>query len=137
MSARCGWEVETVQCAACDLSLESEDNYCRRCGAPVRVIEAAPAPSHREVVRIGPSAPAILAGAARPLATGAAAVAAGALVRFAMRRALREIAGSVAEPRTRERPRPLTKAEPRLPVSSNVQVTEVFWYRRITRSERT
>lgn len=102
----------------------------------MRVIEAAPAPSPRDVVRVGPSAPALLAGAARPLATGAAAVAAGALVRFAMRRALREIAGSIAEPRVRERPRTITKAEP--PSASNtVQVTEVFWYRRIIRSERT
>src|SRR5581483_3880419 len=103
-------EVWTVQCAACDLSLDSEDNYCRRCGAPVRVIEAAPAPSPRAVVRVGPSAPALLGGAGRPFATGAAAWAAGALVRFALRRALREVAASMTEARSRERPRALTKA---------------------------
>lgn len=123
-----------MQCAACELPLDAEDNYCRRCGAAVRVIAATLPPERREVVRIGPSAPALLAGAARPLATGAAAVAAGALVRFALRRALRGLAGPTLTPRTRDRAVARTEETSS---TAAIQVTETFWYRRIIRTERT
>jgi hypothetical protein len=123
-----------MRCRACDIVLDHDDNYCRKCGAPVRVIEVAPAQS-RAVVRVGPSTPAVIAGAAAPLATGAAAVAAGALMRFAVKRALRGMLTAPSRPRRAET-RALTPARPR-PQShaagGAMEVTEIFWYRRIQR----
>src|SRR5215212_4592377 len=74
-----------MHCRACEIELDPDDNYCRKCGAPVRVLDVAAVPHRAGVVKVGPSAPAILVGAARPVAAGAAAVAAGALMKFAVR----------------------------------------------------
>ncbi len=112
-----------MRCRACDIALEIDDNYCRRCGAPVRVVELTRGNARREVVTVGPSTPALLAGAARPLAAGAVTVAAGALVRFAVRRAVRGLTGKpgTSPSRAAVAPGPAT------------EVTEVFWYRRVSR----
>lgn len=120
-------------CRACDISLDSEDNYCRRCGAPVRVIELAGRSERTAVVRVGPSVPAIVAGAARPLVAGAATVAAGALVRFALRRAVQGLVANVAAPRVRPAGRSLRAADQPATPPGGVQVIELLWYRRITR----
>lgn len=122
-----------MRCRACDIPLDPDDNYCRKCGAPVRVLDVAPGAVHTDVVRVGPSAPALIAGAARPLATGAAAVAAGALVRFALRQALRGLtrpgrAGAAAP----SSPGRAITAKGR--GEGPIEIAEVFWYRRITRS---
>jgi hypothetical protein len=126
-----------MHCTACDVALDVDDNYCRRCGAPVRMLAVAETPQRAAVVRVGPSAAALLAGAARPLATGAAAVAAGALVRFAMRRAARGIAGTAVQPRSKAGPRPVDRPTEQPSAPAAVQITEVYWYRRIVRTERT
>jgi hypothetical protein len=121
-----------MRCRACDIPLDPDDNYCRKCGAPVRVLDVAPGAVHTDVVRVGPSAPALIVGAARPLATGAAAVAAGALVRFALRQALRGLTrGGRAPAATASRP---PASAERAGVLHQVEIAEVFWYRRITRS---
>jgi hypothetical protein len=122
-----------MRCRACEMPLDPDDNYCRKCGAPVRVLDATPVAVHSDAVTIAPSAPALLAGAARPLATGAAAVAAGALVRFALRQALR----GLVRPARSAAPTP---AAPSRAVTAQgrgerfVEIAEVIWYRRIVRS---
>ena len=70
-----------MRCRACHVRLQPADNYCRKCGAAVDYIDV-------PVVRSEPAGPvAQLRAAALPVATqGAAAVAAGALLRFAIRR---------------------------------------------------
>lgn len=111
-----------MRCHACDIALDTGDNYCRRCGAPVRVVELVTTTGHRDVVTVGPSAPALLAVAARPIAAGAVTVAAGALVRYALRRAVRGRSAAPARALSRSTPPP-----------STTTVTEVFWYRRVSR----
>ncbi len=122
-----------MRCRACEMPLDPDDNYCRKCGAPVRVVAVAPLAVHSDAVTITPSAPALIAGAARPLATGAAAVAAGALVRFVLRQALRSLArpgrARAAAPSTPDRAVTSKGREEGL-----IEVAEVFWYRRIVRS---
>lgn len=78
-----------MQCAACELELSGDDNYCRRCGAAVRVVAVQSVPEARSVVRVGPSTPTLFASAVRPLAAGMAVVAAGAIARAAVRSAAR------------------------------------------------
>jgi hypothetical protein len=79
-------------------------------------------------MQVGPSPQALLVGVARPLAAGAAAVAAGALLRFALRRAVRAAAGSAARPSS-------AGGQASLPTApSTTEIVEVFWYRRIVRS---
>ena len=123
-----------MRCRACEMLLDPDDNYCRRCGAAVQVLAVEPVRGRQAVVRVGPSAPALLAGAAAPLATGAAAVAAGALVRFALRHAVRGLAGGAGRSRLSPAARALTGRDEGPTPAGTVQVTEVFWYRRIVRS---
>jgi hypothetical protein len=123
-----------MRCLACEIELDPEDNYCRKCGAPVRVVGAAAAEPTTAVVRVGPSTPALIATAARPLATGAAAVAAGALLRFAVRRAARGLLGSMAAGRPAANSRALVQRDEHQPSAGIVEITEVYRYRRIIRS---
>ncbi len=122
-----------MRCLTCDIDLDTNDNYCRNCGAPVRVLGMTPVQSRATVVRVGPSPPALLTGAARPLATGAAAVAAGALVRFVARRAMRGIIGEAAAPRSLPVSRAVTPSDAPARRTGRLEVTEVYWYRRISR----
>jgi hypothetical protein len=123
-----------MHCAACDLALADDDNYCRRCGASVRVVAVA-APE-RAVEPAGTTALSLLAGASRPLATGAAAVVAGALVRFAVRRAARGLVDSTIRRAARPAPRAVTP-HPSVSLPDGViQVTEMLWVRRVMRTDR-
>lgn len=118
-----------MRCLACAIDLELDDNYCRRCGAPVRVVGVAAAGEPAAVVHVGPSTQALIVGAAKPLATGAAAVAAGALLRFAVRRAARGLLGAAGGKAANR----VTQADaPAL--TGVVEITEVYRYRRIVRS---
>ena len=120
-----------MRCMTCDLVLAAEDNYCRRCGAPVRVVAVTPRDARPAVVHVGPSAGGVVTATARPLAAGAAAVVAGAVVRFAVRRMVRGLDGEGV--RSRSAPtRALLAGEGRLPRGA-IEVTEVY-YRRIVRS---
>lgn len=121
-----------MRCRACDLPLDPDDNYCRKCGAPVRVLDVAPMSVHTDMVKVSPSAPALIAGAARPLATGAAAVAAGALVRFALRQALRSLTRGGRTSTTTGASRPA--AHEHESPARHIEIAEVIWYRRIVRS---
>lgn len=127
-----------MRCQSCGLALDSKDNYCRRCGAPVQVVEVAAtvremtaaAPQRAVVVRSGAAMPAIISAAARPIAAGAAAVAASALMRFAVRRAAGALLGE-----SLGRQAGLARVLPRRGDTGDgtVQVTEVYLYRRVTR----
>ena len=114
-----------MRCLTCAIDLDADDNYCRKCGAPVRVLGVTPVQSRATVVHVGPTAPAILATAARPLATGAAAVAAGALMRFAVRRAMRGLVGGAASPKPLPAPRALTRHDEAERRAGKIEVTEV------------
>ena len=98
------------------------------------MLDVTPVPQRTEVVRVGPSAPALLVGAAAPLATGAAAVAAGEVMRFASRRAMRGVVGDTVRGRPAS-PAGTAPEESQKPAPSGAaQVIEIFWYRRIVRS---
>lgn len=121
-----------MRCETCDILLDAEDNYCRNCGAAVRV-ETAP------VLRQSAQPPALFRSTAAPLATGAAAVAATALLRWALGQAVK---GLFADDRPRREAEPKSRALARReaspagsqPVRSNPrEMIEVFWYRRTTR----
>src|SRR5215208_4530 len=118
-----------MRCRSCDFLLDVEDNYCRDCGAPVQV-ESLPA------VRPTAQPPALFRSTAAPLATGAAAVAATALLRWAIGQAVR---GLLAEDRPRREERPRTRALARKEPAAIAagrgprETVEVFWYRRISR----
>ena len=118
-----------MRCRSCDFLLDVEDNYCRDCGAPVQV-ESLPA------VRPTAQPPALFRSTAAPLATGAAAVAATALLRWAIGQAVR---GLLAEDRARReerlRTRALARKEPAAVAAGRGprETVEVFWYRRISR----
>lgn len=69
-----------MRCRSCHARLAYEDNYCRKCGAAVDVVEV-------EVVRSSPARElSTIRTAAMPVvAQGTAMIAAGALLRFAIR----------------------------------------------------
>jgi hypothetical protein len=120
-----------MRCQTCDLRLDEADNYCRNCGSAVR-LDSVPA------VRPTVQPPALFRSTAAPLATGAAAVAATALLRWALGQAVR---GLFAE----ERPRREVAPRGRLPARDGEparavpaprgprETIEIFWYRRSSR----
>lgn len=118
-----------MRCETCDILLDDEDNYCRNCGAAVRL-------ETMSVVRQTAQPPALFRSTAAPLATGAAAVAATALLRWAVGQAVK---GWFADDRSRRDPakgRSLARRtdSPVAPPSSTLRETvEIFWYRRSTR----
>jgi hypothetical protein len=119
-----------MRCESCDFLLDEEDNYCRSCGGAVHVV-AVPA------VRPAAQPPALFRSTATPLATGAAAVAATAILRWAIGQAVRSL---LADDRPRREQRPRTRAlarkEPDPPVANGRgarETVEIFWYRRSVR----
>ena len=119
-----------MRCESCDFLLDGEDNYCRNCGAAVRV---APVPALRPAAQ----PPALFRSTAAPLATGAAAVAATAILRWALGQAVR---GLLADDRPRREDRPRSRAlarrEAETPAVSGRgarETVEIFWYRRSVR----
>lgn len=120
-----------MRCETCEILLDDEDNYCRNCGTAVRV-------DSLSVVRQSAQPPALFRSTAAPLATGAAAVAATAILRWAVGQAVR---GLFADDRPRRDPQPKSRSLARrdpapmtapLP-SSRRETVEIFWYRRSTR----
>jgi hypothetical protein len=69
-----------MRCRSCQARLTYEDNYCRKCGAAVDIVEV-------EVVRSSPARElsTIRAAAVPVVAQGTAMIAAGALLRFAIK----------------------------------------------------
>ena len=111
-----------MRCDTCETALDAEDNYCRRCGAAVLI---APPPALRQ-----PNPPALFRSTAAPLATGAAAVAATALLRWAVGRAVRGLI-SADVPR---RAAPASRRMAETPTSRGPkEIVEFVWYRRILR----
>lgn len=119
-----------MRCETCDLLLDPEDNYCRNCGAAVQLAQV-------PAVRPQAQPPALFRSTAAPLATGAAAVAATALLRWALGAAVK---GLMAEDRPRRdapaKGRTLARREPSPAAESGrdpKQTIEIFWYRRTIR----
>ena len=119
-----------MRCESCDFLLDEEDNYCRSCGAAVQV---ASVPAVRPVAQ----PPALFRSTAAPLATGAAAVAATAILRWAIGQAVR---GLLADDRPRRDERPRSRALARregeaMPANGRGprETVEIFWYRRSVR----
>ena len=119
-----------MRCTTCDLLLDAEDNYCRNCGAAVQVVQV-------PAVRPQAQPPALFHTTAAPLATGAAAVAATAILRWALTQAVK---GLLADDRPRReapaRSRSLARRD--APAAATTarepkQTVEIFWYRRTLR----
>lgn len=128
-----------MRCQVCDILLDEDDNYCRRCGAAVQVSQA-------PTVRAAPQPPALFRSTAAPMATGTALVVGAAVLRWALRQALH----ALSEERPRAEPAPPTRALARredappafpgrqlLPAkrakAETKQIVEIFWYRQTTR----
>ena len=116
-----------MRCETCEILLDAEDNYCRNCGAAVHV---APVPA----VRPAAQPPALFRTTAAPLATGAAAVAATAILRWVVGQAVKSM---LTDDRPRRdansKSRALTRREPSGAVASGRggrETVEFFWYRR-------
>jgi zinc ribbon protein len=107
-----------MHCSYCGLPMASEDNFCRKCGAAVDVIDV---PAVR-----GEAVPARFWREARPaLARGVALVAAGAVLRIVVGQAARLALGRslVAGDRSR-RLFPFSAGE-------GAEEIEILWYRRV------
>jgi|GEM_PF-1234695 len=122
-----------MRCETCAFLLDDEDNYCRKCGAPILI-------ARLPVVRKA-QPPALFRSTATPLAGGAAAVAAAALLRWVAGQAIRSLIAAADQPRRVEPPRrSLTRREaeppPRSAANEPHQLVEIFWYRRVMRDPR-
>ncbi len=119
-----------MRCDTCDILLDAEDNYCRNCGAAVHV-ETMP------VVRPAAQPPALIRSTAAPLATGAAAVAATALLRWAIGHAVRGLLADDRPRRDMAKNRALSRRDASsvtaTPTPAARESVEIFWYRRTTR----
>jgi hypothetical protein len=119
-----------MRCETCDYLLDADDNYCRKCGAAVHV-------ETMSVVNQAAQPPALFRSTAAPLATGAAAVAATALLRWVIGQAVRGLLSDDRPPRDPSRSRALSRrdAPPEAVASgqSAQETVEIFWYRRTGR----
>ncbi len=107
-----------MQCRSCHARLNEADNYCRKCGAAVEIIDV-------EVVRRGPALPApTLREAALPVLTqGAAVIVAGTVLRMLVKHLIaRQISG--------RGPLSLQRRQS----SDGAVVEELIYYRRVQRS---
>jgi hypothetical protein len=110
-----------MQCRSCRAWLNEADNYCRKCGAAVEMIEVIDA----SVVRRGPAQPApTLREAALPMLTqGAAVIVAGTVLRMVVKHLIaRQLSG--------RGPFGLQ----RRPGTDGAVVEELIYYRRVQRS---
>src|SRR5436190_2182051 len=73
-------------CGACQFTLDTEDNFCRRCGASV-------APSQLPAVR-GTTLPTVWQPQISPVVKGAAVMAAGTVGQFVLRRVVASVLAS-------------------------------------------
>jgi hypothetical protein len=119
-----------MRCETCDILLDVGDNYCRKCGSAVQV-------ETLSVVRQTAQPPALFRSTAAPLATGAAAVAATALLRWVIGQAVRGLLTDDRPRRDAPKARALSRrdaAPEPMPLDENLRETvEIFWYRRTGR----
>ena len=118
-----------MRCAVCDILLDLEDNYCRSCGAAVQVTSVA-------AVSTGAQPPALLRASAAPIATGAIAVAATALLRWAVGQAVRGIMNDALTRREANgNGRGLSRRDhSSMPALNRGESIEILWYRRSGRN---
>jgi hypothetical protein len=119
-----------MRCETCDILLDADDNYCRKCGAAVQV-------GSLSLVNQTAQPPALFRSTAAPLATGAAAVAATALLRWVIGQAVRGLLTDDRPRRDVPKSRALSRRVPApepFPSDQNLRETvEIFWYRRTGR----
>jgi hypothetical protein len=107
-----------MQCSRCGLSMSADDNFCRKCGAALDVIDV---PAVR-----GEAVPAkVWRGAGPALVRGAALVAAGAMLRVVLGQAAKVALGRSQFGGTRP--------HHFLPFSTTSEDVEILWYRRVRR----
>lgn len=112
-----------MRCDTCDYLLDASDNYCRKCGAAVQL---ASVPAVRSA-----QSPALFRSTAAPLATGAAAVAATAVLRWAVGHVLRGVLDGGRARRVEPAPRRVPVRRAAAPPSSGGRgMVEIIWYRR-------
>jgi hypothetical protein len=107
-----------MQCRSCRARLADADNYCRKCGAAVEIIDV-------DVVRRGPASPApTFRDTALPALTqGAAVIVAGTLLRFAVKHLIaRQLSG-----------RGPLSLQRRQGAAGGAVVEELIYYRRVQR----
>ncbi len=107
-----------MHCRSCRARLNDVDNYCRKCGAAVEIIDV-------EVVRRGsaPVAPTLREAALPVLTQGAAVIVAGTLLRLVVKHLLaRQLAG-----------RGPLSLQRRRDEASGAVVEELLYYRRVQR----
>lgn len=113
-----------MRCETCEFLLDVGDNYCRKCGESVKI---ALLPAVRTV-----QPPALFRSTAAPLATGAAAVAATAVLRWAVGQAVRSLVAGGRSKRIEPTPRRVLSRRESVSAgqSRDRGVVEIFWYRR-------
>ncbi len=109
-----------MYCSACDAPVASDDNYCRKCGMPVNVIDV-------PALRAQTTAVSTWAAARPALARGAALVAAGALLRVLIGPAVRAALPRAISGGSR---RLLPLGDPDAGIAEDI---EILWYRRVRR----
>lgn len=117
-----------MRCPACEVAVDLEDHYCRRCGATLNVINL-PAVIHdsRAVSVWKETKPAVV--------RGVMVLAAGAVFRFVVRRAGRAAVSALIDPGEGglfpRRVMPFKGNEPS--ARNGADEIEVLWYRRVRR----
>lgn len=109
-----------MYCSACDAPVAADDNYCRKCGMPVNVIDV-------PALRSQPTSLSTWQAARPALARGVALVAAGALLRVLIGPAVRAALPRGAAGGTR-RLLPFGEGNP-----GAADDIEILWYRRVRR----
>lgn len=110
-----------MHCPRCGLALAADDNYCRKCGLAVNVIDVPALRSQAMPLRAWE--------AARPAITrGIALLAAGAVLRVVIGHAAR-LAFPRAFPDSSRRPLPFSDGR----ATGEADEIEVLWYRRVRR----
>jgi hypothetical protein len=112
-----------MHCSRCHLPIDSEDNYCRKCGSAVDVIDVPAVRSESKPARRWRSG-------SPTVARGVALVAAGAVLRVLVEQAVRVVAARALSDNSHAR-RALPFAGRSL--LRGAEEIEVFWYRRIRR----
>lgn len=117
-----------MSCLVCGVAIAVDDNYCRKCGAPLHVIDV-------PVVRSESRALTAWEGAKPAMARGMALLAAGALLRYVAGRAGKAVLGRALAPSDGglDPGRIISLAGARSPLHHGTEETEILWYRRVRR----
>jgi hypothetical protein len=114
-----------VHCSRCGLQISPEDNFCRKCGAAVDIIDV-------PAVRGESRAPSIWEGAKPALARGVILVATGAVLRFLVGRGAKVLLSrALSDGDDGMDLRRLTPFGGNPPAKRGGEELEILWYRRV------